>query len=60
MTGLVNQHGLPLRREVLTREVAGPTLAGVRSPIAGYPADGMTPIRLANLLRMADQGDPLA
>lgn len=60
MTGLVNQHGLPLRREVLTREVAAPTLAGVRSPIAGYPADGMTPVRLANLLRMADQGDPLA
>lgn len=58
MTGLVNQHGLPLRREVLTTEVAGATLAGVRTPIAGYPADGMNPVRLANLLREADQGNP--
>lgn len=59
MTGLVDQYGQPLRRELLTREVAGPTLAGVRSPIAGYPADGMTPLRLAQLLREADQGEPL-
>ena len=59
MTGLVDQYGQPLRRELLTREVGGPTLAGVRSPIAGYPADGMTPVRLAQLLREADQGEPL-
>jgi phage gp29-like protein len=60
MTVLVDHRGQPLRREVLTREIAGPTLAGVRSPIAGYPADGMNPVRLANLLRAADGGDPLA
>ncbi len=60
MTGLVDHRGLPLRREVLTEEIAGPTLAGVRSPISGYPADGMNPVRLANILRAADQGDPLA
>lgn len=60
MTGLVDHRGQPLRREVLTREVAGPTLAGVRSPMSGYPADGMNPVRLANILRSADQGDPLA
>lgn len=60
MTGLVDHRGHPLRREVLTEEIAGPTLAGVRSPISGYPADGMNPVRLANILRMADQGDPLA
>lgn len=59
MAGLVDLHGQPLRKELLTREVAGPTLAGVRSPIAGYPADGMNPLRLANLLREADQGNPL-
>lgn len=58
MSTLVDQHGNPLRKELLTREVAGPTLAGVRSPIAGYPADGMTPLRLADLLREADQGEP--
>lgn len=59
MTGLVDLHGQPLRREVLTREVAGPTLAGVRSPYGGYPGDALTPVRLANILREADQGDPM-
>jgi phage gp29-like protein len=59
MTGLVDQHGRPIRREVLTQEVAGPTVFGLRSPIAGYPADGLNPLRLAQILRAADAGDPL-
>lgn len=59
MTGLVDQHGRPIRREVLTREVATPSLASVRSPISGYPGDGLEPMRLAQLLRAADHGDPL-
>ena len=59
MAGLIDQWGNPLRKELLTQEVAGPTLAGVRSPFAGYPADGMTPVRLAEILRDADQGEPL-
>lgn len=59
MTQLIDQYGQPLRRELLTRDIAGPTLAGVRSAIAGYPADGMNPVRLADLLRQADQGEPL-
>lgn len=52
-------HGRPVRRAVLTEEVAAPTVGGVRSPIAGYPADGLNPVRLAHILRMADQGDPV-
>jgi phage gp29-like protein len=59
MTGLVDLHGQPLRKDVLKQEVAGATLAGVRSPFAGYPADGLNPVRLANILREADQGNPL-
>ena len=55
---LVDQYGQPLRRELLTRDVAVPTIAGVRSPIAGYPANGLNPTRLANILLEADQGDP--
>jgi hypothetical protein len=43
----------------MTREIGGAGITGVRSPIAGYPTDGMTPTRLANLLRAAAQGDPL-
>ncbi|MES2987669.1 MAG: DUF935 domain-containing protein [Pseudomonadota bacterium] len=59
MTGLVDVNGQPLRRAVLTQEVAGPTIGSVRSPIGGYPADGLNPMRLANILREADQGDAL-
>lgn len=58
-SGLVDMHGQPLRRELLTREVAGPSITGVRSPLSGYPADGLTPVRLADILRQADQGEPL-
>ena len=67
--GLIDQWGQPLRREVLTREIAAPggsgsagnasAIGGVRSPIGGYPADGLTPPGLADLLRSADQGEPL-
>lgn len=39
---------------------AGPTLVGVRSPISGHPADGLTPHRLAAIHRAAATGDPLA
>lgn len=57
---LVDQYGRPLRRELLTQEVAGPSITGVRSPIAGYPSEAMNPSKLANLLREADQGEPLS
>lgn len=56
---LVDQYGQPIVRATLTSEIAGPTLTGVRSPIAGYPGDGLNPIRLANILREADEGEPL-
>lgn len=56
---LIDAYGRPLQRQALTREVASATLGGVRSPITGYPGDGLTPARLANILREADQGDPL-
>lgn len=59
MVELVDGNGRPLKRETLKREVAGPTIGGVRSPVAGYPADGLTPTRLAEILRNADQGEPL-
>lgn len=56
---IIDQFGRPIQRELLTREVAAPRVGGVRSPISGYPADGLDPIRLANILRGADAGDPL-
>lgn len=56
-TGLVDHLGRPILREVLTREIDAPSLASVRSPITGYPGDGLTPHRLATILRDADMGD---
>ncbi|MBI1201481.1 MAG: DUF935 family protein [Rhodopseudomonas sp.] len=56
---LVDQYGQPIRRDVLTQEIARATVTGVRSPITGYPGDGLNPGRLAALLREADQGEPL-
>lgn len=57
--GLVDQHGRPIAKKTLLSEVAGPTTTGVRSPMTGYPGDGLNPVRLAHTLREADEGDPL-
>lgn len=57
---LLDRWGNPVRRQELTKDVGGPTIGGVRSPISGYPADGLNPVRLANILRDADQGDPIS
>src|SRR4051794_16915564 len=56
---LVDKYGMPLRREPLTRELAAATMAGVRSIQTGHPAQGLTPVRLAQLLRAAETGDPI-
>lgn len=57
---LVDPQGRPLRRELLAQEIAAPTMAGVRSTISGHPAQGLTPRKLAQLLRDAEQGDAIA
>lgn len=43
----------------LREPAAAPTLAGVRPVISGYPAEGMTPARLADIHRAAAEGDSL-
>jgi phage gp29-like protein len=58
-TQLLDRWGKPVRRAVLRDEVAAPTITGVRSPMTGTPADGLNPVRLANILRAADHGDPV-
>jgi|GEM_PF-770695 len=57
--GLVDRHGRPIEKPVLTTEIAGPSITGVRSPITGYPGNGLNPVRLAGILRDADGGDPV-
>lgn len=56
---LLDRWGNPIQRAQLEVEVAAPSLTGIRSPITGYPADGLNPVRLANILREADAGDPV-
>lgn len=56
---LTDRWGNAVQRNEMTAEVGGPTLTGVRSPISGYPGDGLDPLRLAEILRAADHGDPV-
>ncbi|MDX8354343.1 DUF935 domain-containing protein [Cognatiyoonia sp. IB215182] len=56
---LVDQYGRPVQRRELRKEQAAATLGGVRSPLTTYPGDGLNPVRLANILRAADRGDPV-
>jgi phage gp29-like protein len=59
MVQILDAYGRPIDRKALVQEREGPTLTGVRSPMSGYPADGLNPVRLAAILREADQGDPV-
>ncbi|WDR00739.1 DUF935 domain-containing protein [Devosia sp. J2-20] len=56
--GLVDQFGRPIAKASLTSEQAGPTIRGVRQPYGGHPAAGLTPGRLANVLRASIEGSP--
>ena len=56
---ILDQFGRPVRRAELKRELAAPTFGGVRSPLSGDPSSGLDPVRLGNILRAADQGDPV-
>lgn len=53
---ILDQYGNPVRTADLRRELAGPTLSGVRSILTEHPAQGLTPGRLAVLLREAETG----
>lgn len=57
---LVWPNGQLMQREQLPREVAAPRMASVRSILSGHPAAGLTPHRLANILRAAENGDATA
>ncbi len=56
---LMGDYGEPVDTAVLTEEIAGPTVTGVRTPIAGHPAQGLTPQRLASILLEAETGEPM-
>ena len=54
---LYDAYGRPVRTQELTREIAAPTLTGIRSVWNETVAGGLTPQRLAALLRNANDGD---
>ena len=56
---LFDRWGNPVSRQHLTEDLAATTIGSVRSPVGGYPADGLNPIRLAQILREADHGNPI-
>lgn len=56
---LLDRFGVPVKRTELTKEISAATTGGVRSPITGYPASGLNPVRLAGMLKSADAGDPV-
>lgn len=60
MPGLVDHLLRPIDFSQLKREVAAPSVSGVRQIISGHPAQGLTPGRLANILRQAEADDPVA
>lgn len=57
MSELVDAHGRPIERNQLTRELAAPTLTGIRTVWTDEVAAGLTPARLAKLLREAAAGN---
>lgn len=54
---LLDHRGQPIDMSKLRRVVSQPTVSGVRSVISGHPASGLSPERLATILRAAEQGD---
>ena len=60
MITLYDPKGNKIDRGRLKEEESAPSLRSVRQPLSSYPSVGLTPYKLANILRMADQGDPHA
>jgi phage gp29-like protein len=56
-SSILGPDGNPIQTKVLSQEVATPTEYGVRRVIEDREASGLTPFRLANLLRDAETGN---
>lgn len=57
---ILDRWGRALKRADLTKPLTdGARVGSVRSPLTGYPADGLTPDRLGRILKEADSGEPV-
>ena len=54
---ILDLYGNPIEIKRLTEEESGPTLAGVRQILSDHPWQGMTPYRMGQVLRSAEEGD---
>lgn len=54
---LLGPNGLPIDRSLLSKEVAAPTITGVRATHREAVASGLRPERLAGILRQAQMGN---
>ncbi|NDV27726.1 DUF935 domain-containing protein [Desulfovibrio sp. JC010] len=59
MVTILDQYGQPIKKEELTKEIAAPSLTGVRNVWQGAVTGGLTPARLASIIRSAQEGDIL-
>lgn len=57
MAPLLDAYGHPVDLSSLRREHAAPGLASVRQVVSSHPSSGLTPHRLARLLKAAEEGD---
>lgn len=58
MATLLDAYGRPVKTQALRRELAAPTLSGIRTLWTETVASGLTPQRLARVLQAAAEGDP--
>lgn len=56
MVMLLDQYGQPLRREILTKRQTEPLLGGVRSVRDNFDSAGITPQRMAQVFKEANEG----
>lgn len=59
-SAILGPNGLPIDRRILSKEVAAPTIGGVRRVHEERVATGLTPERLGNILRDAATGQARA
>jgi len=57
MAQLLDAYGTPVQKRALTQPQARAGVTGIRQIWAGSVASGLTPVRLANILRNCDDGD---
>jgi len=54
---LLDAYGRPVRQQKLTEPLAAGGMTGIRQTWAGSAASGLTPVKLASILRACDQGE---